>query len=362
LGGGKGREISLSDRIACRLLIEEAVGNGARLWKACELIGITVRTYQRWGKEKSRGDGRKGARKKPANSLSEIEKMAIVAVATLARFRDRAPSQIVPILADEGIYMASESSFYRVLRQEKLLKHRESSRPRKNSRPKEYVADGPNQVWSWDITYVRGPIRGQFYYLYLVMDIWSRMIMAWALAEKECDEIASRMIARACRIHGVQRDRLVIHSDNGGPMKGATLLATLQFLGVVPSFSRPHVSDDNPYSESLFHTLKYRPEYPSGAFASLEDAREWVEAFVSWYNTEHLHSAIKFVTPATRHGGAEAQVLAKRKEVYEEAKRLNPSRWTRSTRNWEPIGEVSLNPCVAKRRGEKREIKKVSGE
>jgi len=332
------------------------------LWKACQVIGITVRTYQRWGKDRSRGDGRHGARKKPANSLSEMEKMRIVAVATLARFRDLAPSQIVPILASEGIYVASESSFYRVLRQEKLLKHREPSRARTNSRPKEYVADGPNQVWSWDITYVRGPIRGQFYFLYLVMDVWSRMIMAWELVETECELIASRMIARACEVHGVRRDQLVIHSDNGGPMKGATLLATLQFLGVVPSFSRPHVSDDNPYSESLFRTLKYRPEYPGAAFKSLEDAREWVEGFVAWYNREHRHSAIKFVTPAERHGGAEAQVLAKRKEVYEEAKRLNPSRWTRSTRNWEPIGEVSLNPSVAKRRGEKREMRKVSGE
>jgi putative transposase len=238
------------------------------------------------------------------------------------------------------------------------LKHRETSRGRKNSRPKGYVATGPNQVWSWDITYVRGPIRGQFYFLYLMVDIWSRMIVAWEIAEVECEEVASRMIAQACRIHGVQRDQLVIHSDNGGPMKGATLLATLQFLGVVPSFSRPHVSDDNPYSESLFRTLKYRPEYPRGAFESLEDARGWVEAFVTWYNTEHRHSAIRFVTPAERHVGAEAQVLAKREAVYREAKRLNPSRWSKSTRNWQPIREVSLNPGGEKRRGEREEKQK----
>ena len=147
------------------------------------------------------------------------------------RFRDLAVSQIVPILAEEGLYVASESSFYRVLRREKLLKHRGPSRGRRHSRPEEYKASGPNQVWSWDITYLRGPIRGQFYYLYLVVDIWSRMIVAWQVAERECEHISSRMIAEACLRHGVKPEQLVLHSANGGPMKGAT------FLGIIPSFS-----------------------------------------------------------------------------------------------------------------------------
>jgi hypothetical protein len=176
LGGVRGREIALEDRLRCRQLIEEAVGSGARLWKACEVIGITVRSYQRWGKDIHKGDGRHAARWKPANRLSEEEIAGILAVATSVRFRDLAVSQIVPILAEEGLYAASESSFYRVLRREKLLKHREPSRGRRHSRPEEYKASGPNQVWSWDITYLRGPIRGQFYYLYMVVDIWSRMI------------------------------------------------------------------------------------------------------------------------------------------------------------------------------------------
>lgn len=329
-------------------MIEEAVGSGARLWKACEVIGITVRTYQRWGKDIRKGDGRHAARKKPANALSEQEIAGILAVATSVRFRDLAVSQIVPILAEEGLYVASESSFYRVLRREKLLKHREPSRGRRHSRPEEYKASGPNQVWSWDITYLRGPIRGQFYYLYLVVDIWSRMIVAWQVAERECEQISSRMIAEACLRHGVKPEQLVLHSDNGGPMKGATLLATLQFLGIIPSFSRPHVSDDNPYSESLFRTLKYRPQYPAAAFESLEQAEGWVKEFVSWYNTEHRHSAIRFVTPAARHAGQEHQLLTRRKEVYEQAKKRNPARWSGATRNWQPIGEVSLNPASRK--------------
>jgi putative transposase len=327
-----------------RELIQEAVGSGARLWKACEVLEITVRTYQRWGMRPRGGDRRGEVKHSPGNRLSEEEKAQMIAIATSVRFRELAPSQIVPIQAEEGTYVASESSFYRVLRQEKLLAHRGRSRPAVHHRPMEYVAKGPNEVWSWDITYLRGPVRGQFLYLYLVVDIWSRMIMAWEVAEEESSEIASGMIAGACMEHGVDGNRLVIHSDNGGPMKGATLLATLQFLGIVPSFSRPRVSDDNPYSEALFRTVKYRPEYPSRAFGSLAEAREWVQRFVRWYNTEHRHSGIKFVSPAVRHEGRDAEILSKRVETYEQARRRKPSRWSRGTRNWSAVGEVMLNP------------------
>lgn len=250
--------------------------------------------------------------------------------------------------------MASESSFYRVLRQEKLLAHRERSRPRQHGRPAPYIATGPNQVWSWDITYLRSALRGQYYFLYLVVDVWSRKIVAWEVALQESSEIASAMIVGACVYNGVNRDQLAIHSDNGGPMKGATLLATLQYLGIVPSFSRPRVYDDNPYSEALFRTLKYRPEYPSLPFESLQEARCWVEGFVRWYNTAHRHSGIRFVTPELRHAGQDSRVLARRKEVYEEAKRRNPSRWTRATRNWSPIAEVSLNPAPRQQDGVQR--------
>jgi putative transposase len=318
-------------------------------------LEISVRTYQRWAKDWYKEDGRHDRVLNPPNRLSEEERAAILAIATSMRFRDLPPSQIVPMLAEEGVYVASESSFYRLLRQEKLLRHRESSRPRVNSRPKEYVATGPNQVWSWDITYLRSPVRGQFYYLYLVVDVWSRMIVAWRVEEVESAEIAAQMIQEACLRCGVDRDQLVIHSDNGGPMKGATLLATLQALGIVPSFSRPRVSEDNPYSEALFRTLKYRPEYPGRPFEGLQEAKAWVQEFVRWYNTEHRHSGIQFVTPASRHAGEAEQILMKRKEVYEQAKRRNPSRWSGSTRNWDPIVEVRLNPSAGKHTGEATE-------
>jgi len=317
-----------------------------------------VRTYQRWAKDWSKADARHDREFRPPNRLSEEEHAAILAISTSLRFRELPPSQIVPMLAEEGVYVASESSFYRLLRQEKLLRHRESSRPRANNRPKEYVATGPNQVWSWDITYLRSPVRGQFYYLYLVVDVWSRMIVAWRVEEMESAEIAAQMIQEACLRQGVNRDQLVIHSDNGGPMKGATLLATLQALGIIPSFSRPRVSDDNPYSEALFRTLKYRPQYPDRPFEGLQEAKAWIQGFVRWYNTEHRHSGIQFVTPVSRHTGEAQQILLKRKEVYEQAKKRNPSRWSGTTRNWEPIVEVRLNPSTGKHNREAAEQKR----
>jgi putative transposase len=325
-------------------LVVEAAKNGARRSKACEILGISLRTLQRWEKGPDDGDKRAGPKSRPANSLSEAEKMLVVAVATSPQFRDLSPAQIVPILADGGVYIASEASFYRILRQQKMLTHRSSARPSIHSHPKEYVATAANQVWSWDITYLKSSVRGRFYYLYLVVDVFSRMIVGWSVHEEESAELASALILEACLRHGVDPHKLILHSDNGGPMKGATMLATLQWLGIVPSFSRPSVKDDNAFSEALFRTLKYRPEYPSAPFESLEQASSWVKGFVQWYNFEHRHSGIRFLIPASRHYGQEESILNKRKEVYEEARKANPIRWTTGTRNWERISEVRLNP------------------
>lgn len=340
----------MEDRKMCIELVKEAVESGARRKKACELLGISLRTLQRWEFEPGRGDQRQGPNRRPVNALSEAEKMLIVAVATSPQFRDLSASQIVPILADSGVYIASEASFYRILRENKLLAHRNAARPVKHSRPREYVATGPNQVWSWDITYLMSSVRGKFYYLYLVVDVYSRMIVGWAVHEIESAELASALILESCLRYGVDREKLILHSDNGGPMKGATMLATLQWLGIVPSFSRPSVSDDNAYSEALFKTLKYRPEYPSSPFESIEAAGDWVKEFVQWYNFEHRHSGIRFVTPSSRHYGEDEIILEKRKEVYEEAREKKPYRWASGkTRNWEPVMEVKLNSSTAQK-------------
>ena len=199
--------------------------------------------------------------------------------------------------------------------------------------------------WSTHLSYLATEIRGQFLRLYLMVDVFTRMIVGWEIHLEELADHASTLMIKTCMKHHIKPEQLVLHSDNGGPMKGATMLSTLQRLGVVPSFSRPSVSDDNPYSESLFKTLKYTPSYPKKPFASIERARQWVFGFVTWYNNEHCHSGIKFVTPAQRHRGEDHVILEKRHQVYEAAKRDMPKRWNnRSTRNWQPINEVWLNP------------------
>ena len=221
--------------------------------------------------------------------------------------------------------------------------HRGRSKPRQHKKPDPLLAKAPNEIYSWDITYLISPIRGQFYYLYLVMDIFSRKIVGWEVHDRESAELSSALMERICKEQKIPRNRLTIHSDNGGPMKGATLLATLDRLGVTPSRSRPRVSNDNPYSESLFNTCKGRPDYPDGPFATLEQARAWVANFVAWYNTEHLHSEIRYVTPDSRHAGLDVDILSKRHQVYERAKSANPARWSGDTRDWTPIRQVHLN-------------------
>ena len=201
-----------------------------------------------------------------------------------------------------------------------------------------------NQVWSWDITYLPTVIRGRYLRLYLVMDVWSRRIVGWDVHDDESAARAARLIQRICAESGVDPTGLVLHSDNGTPMRGSTMIATLQWLGIVPSFSRPHVCNDNPYSEALFRTLKHTPAYPRLPFVSGEAARQWVARFVSWYNSEHRHSAIRFVTPDQRHAGADLAILARRRRLYERAQRRTPARWSRAIRNWAPVAAVVLNP------------------
>ena len=336
--------MSLVDRKHLSDLIEEAVGSGARRSECCNVLDFSVRTLQRWEKDPEQGDGRHGPVTASASQLTQGERLKVIEVANSVEYRNLPPSQIVPRLADKGIYIASESSFHRILKQSAFSAHRLNSKPRTHSKPLAVVAMAPNKVWSWDITYLKSPIRGQYFYLYMIMDVFSRMIVGSEVYLCESADYAAVLIADTTSRHHVAQDELVLHSDNGGPMKGATMLATLQRLGVVPSFSRPKVSDDNPFSESLFKTLKYRPSYPDGAFASIDEARTWVTRFVNWYNNEHQHSEIRFVTPASRHSGADLAILQTRTELYEQARIKNPTRWSKNTRNWNPITEVHLNP------------------
>jgi transposase InsO family protein len=333
------------EREEIRELIKEARDAGARQLEACKIVGISEKTLQRWSQADNEQDGRLEVKHKPANKLTEQERERIISLANSSEYRDLPSHKIVPKLADKGIYIASESSFYRVLKAEKQLKHRQKSKPvRQIKKPKSLVATAPNQIYSWDITYLPTPVKGLFLYLYLVMDIYSRKIVGWQVYENESSAQAADLMTDICQKEGIKPKQVILHSDNGSPMKGATMLATLQELGVMPSFSRPSVSNDNPYSESLFRTLKYRPEYPEQPFSTLAAARNWVHGFADWYNKEHLHSAIKFITPEQRHAGKDEEILRHRKAVYQQAKSRNPSRWSGEIRNWDKVEEVNLNP------------------
>lgn len=344
--------IGLEDRQEHARNIEAACKAGARLHQACKIIGVAARTLQRW---KARdglvsGDGRADAlRPTPAHALTPAEHAQIVSVANEPRFADMPPARIVPMLADEGLYIASESSFQRVLRAQGQTRHRGRAKaPRQRRPPSTHVATAPRQLWSWDMTYLPSQVAGRWFFLYLILDVFSRKIVGFEVHDSDDAEHAARLVQRAALaedIHAVPReDRPVLHGDNGATLKATTVLAMLHWLGVKPSYSRPRVSDDNAFVESLFRTAKYRPEFPSAGFADLQVAREWAHRFVHWYNHEHRHSGIRYVSPAQRHAGHDRAILEARHELYVQARARNPARWSRATRNWAPIGAVTLNP------------------
>lgn len=330
-------------------LLAEAEVDGAGLQAACTVVGVSLRTIQRWRARPGGDDRRRGPRRELPNALSTVERERVVAVMRDPQYAGLSPKQLVPRLADEGRYLASESTLYRLQHRYGLRDPgRVVQRTHVTRASRVHRASGPNQVWSWDITWLPTTVRGRYFHLYLVMDVWSRRIVGWAVWEHESADHAAELIRRICDESGADPKGLVLHSDNGKPMRGATMIATLQWLGVVPSFSRPHVSDDNPYSEALFRTLKHTPAYPRMPFASIAQARAWVARFVTWYNAEHRHSGIRYITPDERHFGREHKVLAARRAVYERARRRHPARWARGIRNWTPVGTVVLNPEPAR--------------
>jgi len=318
--------IGLEDRRSVARQIDLAHRAGARLRPACEVAGIDVRTLQRWRAEDGleRGDRRPGAvRPTPAHALSAEEREQLLRVANEPRFADLPPARIVPTLADQGVYLASESSFQRVLRAAGQSRHRGRAKaPRRRRAPATHVASAPRQLWSWDMTYLPAAVLGHWFYLYLILDVYSRKIVGFEVHDTDDS----------------------LHGDNGATLKATTVLTMLHWLGIKPSYSRPRVSDDNAFVESLFRTAKYRPEFPARGFADLEAAREWAHRFVRWYNHDHRHSGIRYVSPAQRHEGLDRPILAGRHALYLAARERHPRRWSRHTRNWSPIEVVTLNP------------------
>jgi len=339
--------ISPSDRKSATLLIEEAVTAGAGRAMACAVLEISDRTLRRWLRNgQVHADQRPlVARPEPANKLSAMERAAVLDVCNSTEFASLPPSQIVPKLADQGRYLASESSFYRFLRADGQQHHRGRAKPpMRRKPPTSYKASAPCEVWTWDITWMPGPALGMFFYLYLIVDIFSRKIVGWEVHERESADLAAILIRQAVLAEGCFMQPLVLHADNGSPMKGATMKTTMEKLGIIASYSRPRVSNDNPFSEALFRTCKYRPNWPTKGFATKADAQAWVKSFANWYNGEHMHSAIRFVTPNARHAGHDRATLANRASLYANARAQNPQRGSGKTRNWQPAGPVWLNP------------------
>lgn len=341
--------IALDMRQQLLALLAEACKAGARWVRACAQIGLSLRTVQRWQRPQAcGGDLRASDQRKPCtppNQLSAAEREAVLALINSDAFKNLPPSQIVPRLADQGRYVASESTLYRLMRQSGQLTHRRLERaPQKRSKPRALAAVKPDQIYCWDITYLPTVVRGAYFYLYLFVDLFSRRVVGWQVYDSESTEQASALMQDICQRQGIEPGQLSVHSDNGSPMRGETMLATLQRLGIAPSRSRPGVSNDNPYSESLFRTLKYRPDLPVQPFADLLQARRWVGQLVDWYNQEHRHSGIGFVTPDQRHALLDGALLQARHEVYKAAQRRNPSRWSKNTRDWSRRAVVHLNP------------------
>lgn len=340
---------SLSQRQTLLDLISQACAAGARLARACEIVGLSVRSVQRWLRPQAQpGDRRESGKRRyvrPANKLSAPEREAVMSTLNSEEFKDLPPSQIVPLLSDQGLYLASESTMYRLLKDAKQLGHRRlEAVPQKRSKPRALVATQPDQIYCWDITYLPSQVRGQYFYLYLFEDLFSRKIVGWQVFDCESAELAAGLLQDICERQGITLNQLTVHSDNGAPMKGQTMLAALQRLGVAHTRSRPSVSNDNPYVESIFRTLKYRPALPVMAFENLLAARRWATELVHWYNDQHRHSAIGFVTPSQRHAGADQALLEQRQQVYEQARRAHPSRWSGPTRDWSHVKTVYLNP------------------
>ena len=329
----------LEDRRTLAEHIAQARADGARLRPACALAGVDARTLRRWtaGAGLARGDRRPGAdRPVPSRALSEAERARIVAVCNEPRFAETPPGRIVPMLADEGLYIASEASFHRVLRAHGQINRRGRARPpRASPPPRTHTASRAREVWCWDVTFLPSSIQGRWFYFYLILDLYSRKVVGFEVHETDSAEHAAHLVRRTALAEGVHaaRTRPVLHGDNGASLKATTVLAMLHWLGIAPSHSRPRVSDDNAFAEALFRTAKYRPAFPLKGLADLDAARQWAGRFVQWYNHEHRHSGLRHVTPAQRHAGQDRALLRARHALYQAARASNPRRWTGPTRN-----------------------------
>ena len=336
--------------------IDEAHAHGARIEEACNSIHLPPRTYYTWKEELAATgtsvDKRPSAvHPEPANKITPEERQNILDYVHSEEYADMTPAEIVPALADKGIYVCSESTLYRILHEEQEDRRRGLRKtPEGPKTPRTWVAAGPNQVWVWDITYLPTKVKGMYFYLYLFTDIWSRYIVGGEVYLEQSGDLARELMQRILIDNHIDLNSPpVLHSDNGSPMKAQVFYELLAEYGIRPSHSRPAVSNDNAYAESAFSTLKGRPDYPR-EFETLEQARAWTKEFITWARQQHHHSGINYLTPEQRHYGKGPEILEKRHHVYEAAKEAHPERWNgRKTRNCDLEQEVYLNPSKEKR-------------
>ena len=339
--GRRGQWRSGEERRRILHLVDGLSRKGVRLNRIAPLLGVSSRTVQRWKASDVDGDRRRGMRR-PVNRLSDSERERLLNLLHSKEHRELSPRQLVPKMADEGLYLASESTMYRILRvRPRRARRAHGHKPSAPGRTP-LLIHGPNRAWCWDITYLKGPTRSSYLYLYVIMDVFSRRIMGWEVHDVETTQRAAAFIRNTCEANTINPCGLILHSDNGGPMRGTPTRSTLRELGIIPSYSRPHVHDDNAFSEALFRTLKAHPAFPEHPFRSIHEARAWLEEFAFWYNHKHRHSALNFVTPEERYSGQDPIILARRRTLYEGARGMHPSRWTGRIRDWFPSGPVAL--------------------
>lgn len=327
-------------------LVDEAIADGASSKRVSKELGLSLRTLRRWRQDTP--DGRPQAiRPKPSNALSQAERQEIVKACNKSEHASKAPAEIVVDLADEGRYVASESTIYRVLRQHRQSAHRGRARaPKPRPHPGTHNATAIRQIWVWDITWMPSTVAGIFYRLYIIMDLYSRKIVGWEIWNEENAQRAQELVRRAALAENIAGNTpLILHGDNGSPLKAGNVLALMYSLGITPSHSRPRVSNDNAHAEAFFRTTKYHPSLPPEGFETLQKARQWAAEFIQWYNQEHKHRSLNHVTPEQKHSGEDIEILARRHRLYQKERQQNPGRWIKGkTRNWNPVQATSLNP------------------
>ncbi len=316
---------------------------------ACQALGVARATFYR---RRRPTPGHQQPRPTPARALCESEREHVLDVLACPRFVDRSPAEVVATLLDEGEYLCSERTMYRVLAANQPVRERRNQREHPQYTKPELVATGPNQTWSWDITKLLGPKKWTYFYLYVVLDIFSRYVVGWMVADRENSALAGRLIEETCHKQGVEPEVLTLHSDRGAPMTSKCTAQLLADLGVTRSLSRPQVSDDNPFSEAQFKTLKYHPGFP-GRFPGIDTAIAHCRSFFPWYNTAHRHGGIAMLTPDDVHHGRAPAVLMQRQRILEAAWHAHPERFVRGIPKSSPLPEaVWINPPITSTTGE----------